>query len=133
MRSRYTAYALKDAEYVVASHDPEHSDDTDLEATRDWAERTTWLGLEVLDTKAGDPDDERGEVEFVARFADEQGDEQRHHERSSFVRRAGRWYFQDGKVVPPPPVRRAPKIGRNEPCPCGSGKKHKKCCGVYAA
>ena len=25
--------------------------------------------------------------------------------------------------------REAPKIGRNEPCPCGSGKKHKKCCG----
>ena len=27
-----------------------------------------------------------------------------------------------------PVVRDAPKIGRNEPCPCGSGKKHKKCC-----
>ncbi len=25
--------------------------------------------------------------------------------------------------------RSAPKIGRNEPCPCGSGKKYKKCCG----
>ena len=30
---------------------------------------------------------------------------------------------------PPTPVRREPKIGRNEPCPCGSGKKFKKCCG----
>lgn len=28
------------------------------------------------------------------------------------------------------PVRReAPKVGRNDPCPCGSGQKHKKCCG----
>jgi preprotein translocase subunit SecA len=28
------------------------------------------------------------------------------------------------------PIRKtAPKIGRNEPCPCGSGKKYKKCCG----
>jgi hypothetical protein len=26
------------------------------------------------------------------------------------------------------PVRTEPKIGRNEPCPCGSGKKYKKCC-----
>ncbi len=25
--------------------------------------------------------------------------------------------------------RSTPKIGRNEPCPCGSGRKHKKCCG----
>jgi uncharacterized protein YecA (UPF0149 family) len=24
--------------------------------------------------------------------------------------------------------RKSPKIGRNEPCPCGSGKKFKKCC-----
>lgn len=30
----------------------------------------------------------------------------------------------------PEPVRRAaPKVGRNDPCPCGSGKKFKKCCG----
>lgn len=28
-----------------------------------------------------------------------------------------------------PFVRATPKVGRNEPCPCGSGKKHKKCCG----
>ena len=27
------------------------------------------------------------------------------------------------------PVRTAVKVGRNDPCPCGSGKKHKKCCG----
>ena len=26
--------------------------------------------------------------------------------------------------------RDAPKVGRNDPCPCGSGKKHKKCCGA---
>ncbi|MCL2318567.1 MAG: SEC-C metal-binding domain-containing protein, partial [Treponema sp.] len=26
-------------------------------------------------------------------------------------------------------VRSAPKVGRNDPCPCGSGKKYKKCCG----
>jgi preprotein translocase subunit SecA len=34
----------------------------------------------------------------------------------------------DGK---PAPVRReGRKIGRNEPCPCGSGKKYKRCCGA---
>lgn len=30
----------------------------------------------------------------------------------------------------PEPIRRGPKIGRNEPCPCGSGRKHKRCCGA---
>ena len=27
-------------------------------------------------------------------------------------------------------VREQPKVGRNDPCPCGSGRKFKKCCGV---
>src|SRR5262245_26550175 len=72
MRSRYTAYARKNAEYIVETHDPENSGDNDLEGTRDWANRTTWLGLEVLGTKAGGENDDRGEVEFVARFKDEQ-------------------------------------------------------------
>ena len=27
------------------------------------------------------------------------------------------------------PVRKGKKIGRNDPCPCGSGKKYKHCCG----
>ncbi|HWD26589.1 MAG TPA: UPF0149 family protein [Rhizomicrobium sp.] len=33
-------------------------------------------------------------------------------------------------AVPRVPIRTGPKIGRNDPCPCGSGKKHKKCCGA---
>lgn len=35
--------------------------------------------------------------------------------------------------VPQPYVRAQPKIGRNEPCVCGSGKKYKKCCGSASA
>jgi preprotein translocase subunit SecA len=34
--------------------------------------------------------------------------------------------------APAQPVKRTKKVGRNDPCPCGSGKKHKKCCGVNA-
>lgn len=30
--------------------------------------------------------------------------------------------------LPAQPVRSTPKINRNEPCPCGSGKKYKQCC-----
>ena len=38
--------------------------------------------------------------------------------------RFGGWYPQDI-------IRRegVPKIGRNDPCPCGSGRKYKRCCG----
>ena len=31
-----------------------------------------------------------------------------------------------------PQKREQPKVGRNDPCPCGSGRKHKKCCGMNA-
>ena len=36
------------------------------------------------------------------------------------------------KSIPPTVRREAPKVGRNDPCPCGSGKKHKNCCGAGA-
>ncbi|MFW5875746.1 MAG: YchJ family protein [Myxococcota bacterium] len=130
MRSRYSAYALKKPSHIVESNDPRTRDSVDLDAVRGWAERTEWLGLEVLDTAAGGEDDDEGEVEFVARFRDERGREHSHHERARFIRKEGRWYFHDGKIQgQAPAVRSEPKVGRNDPCPCGSGKKHKKCCG----
>lgn len=42
--------------------------------------------------------------------------------------RAGEWR-QAFEEVPAPVVRQGPKVGRNDPCPCGSGRKFKKCCG----
>jgi SEC-C motif-containing protein len=51
-----------------------------------------------------------------------------------FRKHGNRWVFVDGQIVNGPPVRRTePRVGRNEPCPCGSGKKYKKCHGVSAA
>jgi len=61
----------------------------------------------------------------------EQGVVRPHHEISRFLKKDGNWYFVDGQLVPPKPeIRKQPKVGRNEPCPCGSGKKFKKCCGA---
>ena len=46
------------------------------------------------------------------------------------MRKGKEWKFADGELVgETPTVREEPKIGRNDPCPCGSGKKYKKCCG----
>jgi SEC-C motif-containing protein len=45
------------------------------------------------------------------------------------VKEDGRWLFKEAEVPEHETVRReAPKVGRNDPCPCGSGKKYKKCC-----
>ena len=67
---------------------------------------------------------EHGFVTFTARWHDLEGDHQ-HRERSAFVQHDGRWYFIDPTV--------GLKAGRNDPCPCASGQKFKKCCASYVA
>jgi len=37
--------------------------------------------------------------------------------------------FQQEAPKPAPIQSNEPRVGRNDPCPCGSGKKYKKCCG----
>ncbi len=129
MRSRYAAYALCEVDYILSTHAPEAQDDVDREGIEEWSKSSEWLGLEVVESVGGGKDDETGEVEFIAKFR-VQGADQVHHERASFRKHEGKWLFVEGDMVKPKPiVRDAPKVGRNDPCPCGSGKKHKKCCG----
>jgi hypothetical protein len=49
------------------------------------------------------------------------------HYRERFAHRSVLMHALAGRIVAAPP---RPKVGRNDPCPCGSGKKHKKCCGA---
>jgi len=48
-------------------------------------------------------------------------------EQEMYLSRGG-----DGDGKPQPVKRKDKKVGRNDPCPCGSGKKYKKCCGLNA-
>jgi SEC-C motif-containing protein len=123
MRSRYSAYALGEIDYLVATHDPKQPPDRDAIAR--WAKSARFSELEIVEVEAGGPDDDVGVVEFRAKFS-ENGVEQEHRERSRFARIDGRWFYVDGAA----PKKRIPKPGRNDPCPCGSGKKYKKCCGA---
>ena len=50
-----------------------------------------------------------------------------HKERSLFKKKENTWYFYNAASLDPV-KREGPKVGRNDPCPCGSGKKFKKCC-----
>ncbi len=128
MRARYTAYVKGYIAFLGDSLHPAHRHDWDEAATRKWAETANWRGLNILATDAGGADDTLGIVEFTAEF-DEDGIQKRHHEISRFRKENGRWYYVDGGPPKPQTVKReAAKVGRNEPCPCGSGKKYKKCC-----
>ena len=128
MRSRYSAYVRKEIGYLLSSLHPDHRSDFDEKSTRTWAEGSEWHNLEIVKTAGGGPEDSEGRIEFIALYT-EKGIKRDHHEFATFVKRDGIWYFMNGEVVPPKPVvRSTPKTGRNDPCPCGSGKKFKKCC-----
>jgi len=129
MRARYSAYQVGNIAFLGESLHPDFRHDWDEPATRRWAEQAEWHGLEILATDKGGEEDTEGVVEFVASYT-EKGQLKRHHELSLFRKERGTWYYVDGKMPKPQTVKReAPKVGRNDPCPCGSGKKYKKCCG----
>ncbi len=124
MRSRYTAYVLGNAEYLSRTwHPATRPADLGLD------DGTTWQGLTVISTSGGGEADERGIVEFTARCRVKETPGNL-HEVSEFVRQQGRWFYLDGEAPKRMPVKSGSKIGRNEPCPCGSGKKYKRCCGA---
>ena len=130
MRSRYSAYVENAIDYLGETLHPDHRHDWDRDATRRWSEGAQWLALEIVDAPPVQPDEDEAWVEFIATF-DEGGKVQKHHERSRFARHRGRWYYVDGQLPKPQTLRHeAPRVGRNDPCPCGSGKKYKKCCGA---
>ena len=82
MRSRYSAFALGDVDYL------QHSWHPDTRPRKLVADDTRWTGLDVVDTSGGGLFDTEGEVEFVARY---QGGDMR--ERSRFTRYEGRWVY----------------------------------------
>ena len=130
MRSRYSAFAKHNIKYIGETHIPGTTDFDESEA-QDWAANSTWEKLEIVKIFQGNEEHETGVVEFKAYYADQDGKHYCHHEISDFKKQDGKWYYVDGQIVGTQPLTRAtPKVGRNEPCPCGSGKKYKKCCGA---
>ena len=128
MRSRYTAYVNVEIDYLFETLHPDNRGDHDSKNAKDWAQSSEWIDLEIVNTKDGGPEDSEGVVEFCANYR-QKGSRLKHHEIATFKKLDDKWYFEDGEAVKPDQVKRdGKKIGRNEPCPCGSGKKYKKCC-----
>ncbi|KMV30720.1 hypothetical protein AB733_10595 [Photobacterium swingsii] len=145
MRSRYSAHVLGLVDYVVATYHPSCHAEDHRDAIAD-SVNSYWLGLKVINSEIATSGE--GFVEFEAYYQD--GDEQYClAERSRFLQESTdgvtQWYYIDGEypdhehqAAPELTVNSAPqqqptanpdKIGRNDPCLCGSGKKYKKCCG----
>ena len=129
MRARYASYVTGDVGFLKSSATKEVQKEFDEATSKAWSEAARWHGLEILRTERGGPGDSDGVVEFRALYT-ANGEFCNHHEVSKFVREQDGWKFSDGDLVKEKPeLRERPKIGRNDLCPCGSGKKYKKCCG----
>jgi SEC-C motif-containing protein len=130
MRARYTAFVTKQVDFLHQSLHPQHRQDHDIAATRRWADNAQWLGLQVVEAHSEEEGANEATVEFIATYK-EGGIVKPHHEISRFSKLDDQWFYVDGRlVIPKTATRDQPKVGRNDPCPCGSGKKYKKCCGA---
>ncbi|MCG7390881.1 YchJ family protein [Pantoea sp. ACRSB] len=118
MRSRYTAYAMQNSNWLIASWHPSQRVPDMAQRLSESFAGTEWLSLNVTCCNHGSHDNEAF-VTFFARYR-ENSQIRAIHERSRFLREDHRWYYVDGT---------APQTGRNDRCPCGSDKKYKKCCG----
>lgn len=97
MRSRYTAFALGAVDYIINTTAEEYRNPEDADLLAEQVIATTWTGLKILNTKAGQADDLNGVVEFIARFeTDEEQNEL--HERSNFRKQDNHWFYVDGEV-----------------------------------
>lgn len=98
MRSRYSAFALGNANYLVATRHPDFRAGDDLKSIQASLRGLRWKGLEIV-AASGGPGDTEGMVEFRAHYLVNLTP-QLMHERSQFRCENGRWYYCDGDVNP---------------------------------
>lgn len=114
MRSRYAAFVLKLPGYLLETwHPSSRPQALNLDQGPDWA------SLQILDSTGAD---DVGTVHFRAVYRHDRGWGFL-EENSRFRQEGGRWYYLSGTTS-----EGELKPGRNETCPCGSGKKYKACC-----
>ena len=122
MRSRYAAFAKVEVDYLLKTSHVSIRSGFTKQAIRQWATENDWEKLEVIrSSETGD----LGLVEFKAYYHSPKEKKEVHHELSEFIKEKGEWFYSKGIIKPSIDY----SIKRNDPCPCGSGKKHKKCCG----
>ena len=127
MRSRYSAFVLKDIDYIEKTMKGKALQKADLSQTQLWLEQVSWKNLTILNSEIKTPD--RGIVHFIADY-EENGLPVKLEEVSEFKKINGKWYYVKGKHLKSNEQHQQPKTGRNDPCPCQSGKKYKQCCAL---
>ncbi|HIP76481.1 MAG TPA: SecC motif-containing protein [Psychromonas hadalis] len=119
MQSRFSAFMLQQGNYLFTTYHPDYRAVLTPELL---SEKTlNWKNLEIVNSKETA---KKGIVEFKAWYFDENDRLACHHERSNFLKDGKQWQYCDGEFFHTD----LKKLKRNDHCPCGSGKKYKKCC-----
>lgn len=121
MRSRYSAFAKQQIDYIVRTTALGQQSSLDVAAIADWAKSNQWLQLEIVQAQEK-IDKNHAQVEFEAHYHDGK-QSQIHHEVSHFVNFEAQWYFLDPTTDQ--------HITMKQACICGSGKKFKQCCAQF--
>ena len=95
MRSRYTAFAQANVDYLLSSHSVLTRPVKERKIIERWAKSVVWIGLAILKTDSGEANDETGYVEFKA-LSLENGKPDQIHEKSLFSRENGKWVYVSG-------------------------------------
>ncbi len=129
LRARYTAFVLHEVDYILETVHSRMKAETQRDEIEDWSKNSEWESLTVYKSEGGSKTDTKGTLVFCAKYKKD-GKPEEHWEQSTFEKEGGVWKFYDAQGVHVGTYRReAPKVGRNDPCSCGSGKKFKKCHG----
>lgn len=118
MRSRYSAFCVADSQYLLATLAAEQRASESAAALEAFAKAVHFCKLEV---KHATSEPKQGQVSFIASFIQ--------HNKLEFIAEVSdfifqdRWYYTSGRLTALPAI----KLGANDPCPCGSGKKFKRC------
>ena len=97
MRARYSAYVFCEIDYLIKTIPLLHRKSFDRKSTKHWSQNAQWLGLEIVSSKETHGG-EKAQVEFKAKYIFE-NEQQLHHERSTFEKIQGRWFFVDAKML----------------------------------
>lgn len=130
LEARYQAFVDGNIDFILESHHPETKGQIDRDSIEAWSKESKWKGLKIEDEKI---EDDKTFITFAVKY-EKNFETTTHREYAEFRKHEGRWNYFDSQF-PKSTVnkRETEKTGRNEPCPCGSGKKFKKCCERDAA
>ncbi|WP_005032028.1 YchJ family protein [Holophaga foetida] len=97
MRSRFSAYALCKADYLIATTAEKERAELEREELTAYCRTVKCISLKIISTEAGGPEDSEGIVLFHASLQVD-GKRMLHREKSRFVREEGRWVYVDGET-----------------------------------